>query len=155
MADITIRRATPADEQIVAANNAAMAFETENKELDRETITSGVRRVLSDPARGVYYLAECDGKVVGQLLITLEWTDWRDGWFWWIQSVYVAPGARRRGVYRALHEHVETAARQEEDVRGIRLYADNDNTSAQRVYEQMGMVRAHYTMFETDWSNPK
>ncbi len=152
MPDVTIRTATVADGEAVMANNAAMAAETEGRRLDPDTLRSGVGRVLADPTRGVYYLAELDGSVVGQLLITKEWSDWRDGWFWWIQSVFVAPEARRTGVYRVLHEHVVAEARRAGDVCGIRLYTEQENTQAQQVYERMGMTRSAYVMYEADWS---
>ena len=152
MNKVSIRTATVADIETVATNNAAMAAETEGRRLDPETLRTGVRRVLADPTRGVYYLAELDGSVVGQLLITREWSDWRDGWFWWIQSVFVAPEARRTGVYRVLHEHVVAEARRAGDVCGIRLYTERANTRAQQVYEQMGMTRSAYVMYEADWS---
>jgi len=151
MTEFRVRPATPADAEIITANNAAMAAETERRALDPETLRAGVGRVLADPARGVYYLAERDGKVVGQLLITREWSDWRDAWFWWIQSVYVAPEARRQGVYRALYQHGYAAARGQPDVCGLRLYVEQDNTAAQRVYERLGMRRAVYRLYETDW----
>ena len=151
MSQTTIRTATVADVETVVANNAAMAMETEGRRLDPETLRTGVARVLSDPTRGVYYLAEIDGRVVGQLLITREWSDWRDGWFWWIQSVFVVPEARRTGVYRVLHEHVVAEARRAADVCGIRLYTEQANTRAQQVYERMGMQRSAYVMYEADW----
>jgi len=152
MPDITIRTATISDLDTVTANNLAMASETEGRNLEPETLRSGVRRVLTDSTRGVYYLAERDGRVVGQLLITREWSDWRDGWFWWIQSVYVAPGARRQGVYRALYDHVATKARRQPDVRGLRLYVEGENRRAQQVYEHLGMKPSAYQMYEDDWS---
>jgi GNAT superfamily N-acetyltransferase len=152
MSQATIRTATAADVETVAANNAAIALETEGRRLDPDTLRTGVGRVLSDPTRGVYYLAESGGRVVGQLLITREWSDWRDGWFWWIQSVFVVPEARRTGVYRVLHEHVVGEARRTGDVCGIRLYTEQGNTRAHRVYEQMGMRRSAYVMYEVDWS---
>jgi GNAT superfamily N-acetyltransferase len=152
MSDVTVRTATAADADTVAANNAAIAMETESRQLDPDTLRTGVGRVLSDPTRGVYYLAEVGGRVVGQLLITREWSDWRDGWFWWIQSVFVVPGLRRTGVYRALHEHVVAEARRAGDACGIRLYTEQGNTRAHRVYERMGMQRSAYVMYEVDWS---
>ncbi len=152
MPDITIRTATVADVETVAGNNAATAAETESRRLDPETLRTGVACVLSDPTRGVYYLAEIDGRVVGQLLITKEWSDWRDGWFWWIQSVFVTPEARRTGVYRVLHEHVVAEARRAGNVCGIRLYTEQGNTPAHQVYERMGMKRSAYVMYEADWS---
>lgn len=151
MALPVIRRANPTDAEIVARFNAAMAEETEGRPLPLERVLSGVRRALADEAMGAYFIAELDGRAVGQMLITREWSDWRDGWFWWIQSVYVAPEARRTGVYRALHEYVEKAARSTPDVCGLRLYVDSENTSAQRVYERLGMTRTDYQLFEVDW----
>lgn len=155
MQDILIRTAIADDLDIIAANNAAMALETEGCALDADTIRSGVRRVLADSTRGVYYLAKVGGNVAGQLLITREWTDWRDGWFWWIQSVYVAPDSRGHGVYAALHQHIEAAAQAEPDVRGVRLYVERENASAQRVYERLGMKRTGYLFYEIDWSAEK
>lgn len=101
---------------------------------------------------GVYYLAEQDGRVVGQLLITFEFSDWRDGLFWWIQSVYVHPSARRGGVYRALHRHVEQEARKSGTACGLRLYVDKRNTRAQQVYRSLGLVPTEYDLYEADWS---
>jgi len=151
MGQAQIRRATLADADTVAAFNQALAVETERRKLDRETVASGVRRLLSDPSRGVYYVADLDGSVVGQLLITYEFSDWRDGVFWWIQSVYVDPSARRRGVYRALHLHVERAARATPGVCGLRLYVDKYNYAAQEVYAKHGLARSDYRVFEKDW----
>jgi ribosomal protein S18 acetylase RimI-like enzyme len=119
------------------------------------TVRAGVRRVLADPARGVYYVAQREEKVVGQLLITREWSDWRDGWFWWIQSVYVVPEARRQRVYRRLYQHVVSEAHRQPDVRGLRLYVDTENTRAQRVYESLGMRRARYHFYELEWTGKK
>lgn len=152
MSDIHIRRATPADASAIVAFNLAMAAETEGRRLDREVASHGVRRVLADPSLGVYYLAEQAGSVVGQLLITTEFSDWRDGVFWWIQSVYVHPSARRYGVYRALHEHVERRARRTNGVRGLRLYVAEHNAAAQSVYRSLGLTRSDYDLYELDWS---
>ncbi|MBW7906769.1 MAG: GNAT family N-acetyltransferase [Phycisphaerae bacterium] len=156
---LSIRRATPADAELIAAFNQAMAAETEGRRLDGATLAAGVRAVLREPARGVYYLAERSeglsargGAVVGQLLLTYEWSDWRNGWFWWIQSVYVAPAARGGGVYRKLHEHVAALARAAGDVCGVRLYVDAGNAAAQAVYRRLGMTVTNYRLFETDWS---
>ena len=153
-AKITVRKAVPADAETVAAFNMAMARQTEDRALDRATVFAGARRLLSDARLGVYYLAELSGRSVGQLLVTYEWSDWRNGLFWWIQSVYVAPDARRRGVYRALYRHVEKQARQTPDVCGLRLYVDRDNTAARRAYEQLGMRPTNYEFFEADWTEP-
>jgi GNAT superfamily N-acetyltransferase len=149
---LSIRRAEPVDADIIAAFNQAMAVETEGRRLDGATLAAGVRAVLRDPARGLYYLAERGGAVVGPLLLTYEWSDWRNGWFWWIQSVYVAPAARGGGVYRGLHEHVAALARAAGDVCGVRLYVDAGNAAAQAVYRRLGMAVTNYRLFETDWS---
>jgi GNAT superfamily N-acetyltransferase len=145
---LRIHPATLDDLEIIAANNVALAREAEGRQLDPSTVRAGVQRLLTDPARGVYYLAERDGKTVGQLLITREWSDWRNGWFWWIQSVYVAPDARRQGVFRALHTYVAAEARRQPDVCGLRLYVDRHNTRAQRVYEGLGMRPSGYQIYE-------
>lgn len=149
---LTIRRAVMPDAQTVADFNAAMARETEGRPLDADTLLSGVRRVLENDRLGFYLLAEANGRVVGQLLVTTEWSDWRDGLFWWIQSVYVAPQDRKTGVYRRLHEAVEQRARAAGNVCGIRLYVDADNHAAQQVYKRLGMRPTNYQLFETDWS---
>ena len=112
----------------------------------------GVRAVLGDAERGLYFVAESGGNLIGQMMVTREWSDWRNGWFWWIQSVYVKPEFRQHGVYRRLHEHVERTARATAGVCGLRLYVEHENERAQRVYERLGMARTTYRMFETDWS---
>ena len=143
-----VRPATPDDAETLAAFNAGLARETEDKELDRDVLLRGVRALLADPAKGRYLVAEEDGRPLGALALTLEWSDWRDGWFWWIQSVYVDPEARGRGVYRALHEQVVAEARSAGDVRGIRLYVEKENTAAQRTYEKVGMSPSCYDIYE-------
>ncbi len=148
---VRIRKAVPADAEAIAAFNMAMAEETEERQLDRVTVLTGVRRLLSDSSYGVYYLAELSGRCVGQLLITYEWSDWRNGQFWWIQSVYVTPEVRGRGVYRALHEWVARLARQTPRVCGLRLYVDRDNTMAQAVYGQLGLTPTNYELMEVEW----
>jgi len=137
---------------VIAAFNLAMARETEDKALDPERLAAGVRAVFEDPARGDYAVAELGGRVVGCLLLTREWSDWRDGTFWWIQSVYVAPEARGRGVFRALWEHVAAQARATPGVCGLRLYVERANERARSVYEAVGMRRSHYEMFEVDFA---
>ena len=147
-----VRPAAPTDLEILVGFNAAMALETEGRRLDPERLRAGVSAALSDPARGAYRVAEADGRVVGALLLTREWSDWRNGWFWWIQSVYVAPDARGRGVYRALHESVLAEARADRDVCGVRLYVEQDNRSAQATYAAVGMHRARYMVYEDDFT---
>jgi len=148
---ILIRRAKPADAAIIARFNAAMGTETEGILLDMRRLYRGVKAILSNPRKGFYLLAEVDRKIVGQMMITREWSDWRNGHFWWIQSVYVLPAHRRRGVYRALHESAVAHGRRKKDVCGIRLYVDHYNLSAQKVYKKLGMKRSNYDMFEQDF----
>lgn len=149
MHQINIRQATESDATIISDWNRAMAWETEHKELPQETILNGVQRLIARPAYGFYLLAEIDGEIAGTLMVTTEWSDWRNGLFWWIQSVYVAPGFRRKGVYRALYEEVQQLANQQPDVCGYRLYVEKDNHVAQRTYEQLGMQQTDYLMYET------
>jgi ribosomal protein S18 acetylase RimI-like enzyme len=145
---LAIRPARAGDLAAIAAFNAAMAEETEGRALDRAVLERGVGHAFEDPARGRYFVAEEGGRVVGCLMITTEWSDWRDGWFWWIQSVYVASEARGRGVYAALHGHVRAAARAAGDVVGLRLYAERHNERAQRTYRRLGMAETGYLLFE-------
>jgi ribosomal protein S18 acetylase RimI-like enzyme len=141
------REALPADASTIIDFQLAMARETEDLELDRELLTRGVNAVFADPALGRYYIAERDGRVIGSLMITYEWSDWRNGMVWWIQSVYVIPEFRRRGVYAGLYDHVKSMVEQS-TVRGIRLYVDKRNTPAQEVYTRLGMNGEHYQVFE-------
>ena len=147
-----VRPAAPVDLDVLVEFNAAMALETEGRRLDPARLRAGVRAALADPARGTYRVAEVDGRVVGALLLTREWSDWRNGWFWWIQSVFVAPDARGRGVYRALHESVLAEARADRGVCGVRLYVEQDNRRAQSVYAAVGMQRTHYVFYEDDFT---
>jgi len=135
---------------IVGFNNA-MALETEGKTLDYITLKQGVSEVLSDPLKGFYLIAVFSGTVVGQLMITSEWSDWRNGYFWWIQSVYVKPENRLHGIYRALNEEVLSLAKNNGNICGIRLYVDRDNTIAQRVYHNLGMSTSNYDMYEIEF----
>ncbi len=144
---IIVRPASAADMPDLCAWNAAMAWETERKTLDPPRLQRGVAGVLAQPTRGFYLLAEIAGVAVGSLLVTYEWSDWRCGDFWWIQSVYVVATARRQGVFRALYAATEERARVAGAV-GLRLYADVDNSAAQATYERMGMHRCHYAMYE-------
>lgn len=147
-ASLTIRTATAADAETLAQFNEAMARETEDKPLDPDTVRAGVRRVLDGDRPGFYLVAVRDETVVGALMITTEWSDWRNGLFWWIQSVYVRPNARRTGVYRQLHRTVRTRARESDDVCGIRLYVEKDNADARSAYEALGMTQSPYRMYE-------
>jgi GNAT superfamily N-acetyltransferase len=142
------RDATPADAAEIVDFQIAMATETEDFALDRAICTKGVQAVFADRALGRYFVAETDSKLAASLMITLEWSDWRNGVVWWIQSVYVRPEHRRRGVYAGLYDHVKQIAERDRHVRGIRLYVDRRNTSAQEVYRRMGMNGEHYQVFE-------
>ena len=144
---LLIRAATPADVSDLVAWNAAMAWETEHKRLDPATLERGVRGVFEQPRRGFYLVAERDGTAVGCLLVTYEWSDWRGGDFWWIQSVYVVPAARRGGAFRALYADVAQRAAAAGAV-GLRLYVETENQRAQATYEGLGMQRCHYFMYE-------
>ncbi|HEX9801505.1 MAG TPA: GNAT family N-acetyltransferase [Thermoanaerobaculia bacterium] len=143
-----VRAARASDRDVIARFNAAMALETEGRSLDLATLERGVERALADPARGSYFVAERDGRAAGCLLVTREWSDWRDGWFWWIQSVYVPAEHRGRGVYSALHERVRAAAREAGGVVGLRLYVERHNERAQRTYRRLGMRDAGYLVYE-------
>ena len=148
--DVTIREAAPEDADRIVLFNQAMAKETEGRMLDRGVLGKGVAAMLEDPTRGRYYVAEDEGEIVGQLAVTTEWSDWRNGAIWWIQSVYVAKSHRRRGIYRGLHRHVREAARGEGAI-GLRLYVERDNAAAQAVYRSLGMRPSHYVMYEDLW----
>ncbi|WP_240316231.1 GNAT family N-acetyltransferase [Salinibacter ruber] len=143
-----IRRATLDDAETLVRFNEAMAEETEDKTLDPETVRAGVRAVFDTPEQAFYFVAERDGEVVGSLMITTEWSDWRNADFWWIQSVYVRPSARRTGVYAALYREVRRRAREADGVCGLRLYVEQDNAAAQAAYETLGMNEPPYRMYE-------
>lgn len=145
-----IRLAEPADALAIINFNQKMARETENKELPLETITAGVNAVFGDQQKGFYVVAETELKeIVGCLMITFEWSDWRNNWFWWIQSVYVRADRRGQGVYRKLYEWVKTESARKGGVCGIRLYVEKENLKAQQVYEKLEMEETHYLMYET------
>ena len=150
---LRIRDALPADQEFIARGNEAMALETEHKRLDAATVRLGVGEALRDPAHGRYFVAEdASGAPVGQLMVTYEWSDWRNGRFWWFQSVYVVPSARGRGVFRAMYEHVDALARATPGVVGLRLYVEGDNVRAQRSYAHCGMDMRDYRFMEVDYS---
>lgn len=152
---IVIRKARLEDAALIAEYNAGIARETEHLELEMERLLAGVKEVLRTESHGRYYLAcagDEDGKIVGQLMITYEWSDWRNGQFWWIQSVYVHADYRRRGVFRALHEHVRNAAQADEGVCGLRLYVERENERAQKTYQDLGMSETAYQVYEEDWA---
>jgi ribosomal protein S18 acetylase RimI-like enzyme len=145
---IHIRPARQEDVSLMARWQESMALETEDKPLEAAVVARGIQRALDDAQKGRYFMAEVGGRPIGTLMLTWEWSDWRDGWWWWIQSVYVDPDFRRRGVYRALYAHVLELAQADPEVRGLRLYVEQDNTNARRTYEFLGMQHPGYAMYE-------
>ena len=148
MSEIKVRHATAAESVRIADFNRAMAMETEGLALDEKTVASGVVALMGHPDRGFYLVAEVDGAVAGCLLITYEWSDWRNKMFWWIQSVYVKPEHRGHGVYSAMESRVQELAAQAGNVCGFRLYVHRSNTRAQEVYRTLGMQETEYLVFE-------
>jgi GNAT superfamily N-acetyltransferase len=149
---VLIRPAVATDLEFIVSANLALAHETENVSLDRDVLREGVRALLERRVPGAYWMAEHGGSIVGQTLITFEWSDWRNRMIWWIQSVYVLPEARRHGVFRALYAHVRAEA-QAAGACGLRLYVELSNARAQRVYAAMGMNGDHYRVFEEMFAN--
>lgn len=143
-----IRLARNGDAQAIAEFNAAMALETEGKRLLPEVIGAGVRTLLRRRGAGFYVIAEKQSVVIGALMITREWSDWRNGEFWWIQSVYVRPGFRRQGVYRSLYRWLQAKARKRKASCGFRLYVERENRRAQATYRALGMKKTRYLVFE-------
>jgi GNAT superfamily N-acetyltransferase len=152
---IQIRPATRDDADTIVEFNRAMALETENRRLDLPTLHQGIRAFLESPGYGSYIVAELpedkSRKPVGQLMMTYEWSDWRNGVFGWIQSVYVAPERRGRGVFRAMYDHILAKAKADPKVCGIRLYVERGNRSAQTVYQHVGLVPSVYAVYEQDF----
>jgi len=144
-----IREAQRNDAATIADYNAAMAEETEGKALDTACVGPGVEALFDDPSLGRYWVADADGKLVGQVMVTYEWSDWRNGTIWWIQSVYVPPEWRRKGVFTALYRHVESLASEAPGVIGLRLYVEDNNVRAQQTYEALGMIKPGYLVMET------
>ncbi len=143
-----VRAARPEDLDVLVAFQLAMARETEALELDPATLRSGVAALLASRDRGRVFVVEEGGVAVATLTLTLEWSDWRNGTFWWIQSVYVDPGHRRRGHYRRLYEHVRALAARDPEVRGLRLYVERNNRSARATYRRLGMEETAYRIYE-------
>lgn len=146
--NIMVRLGNRNDINTIVKFNAEMALETENISLSTEKLQKGVTGLFNDPQRGFYVVAEWDGKVVGQTMITYEWSDWRNANFWWIQSVYVMPEYRGFGVFRSIFEYIKNKAKESSDVCGFRLYVSKYNVQAKRTYESMGMEMSYYEMFE-------
>ena len=148
-----IRAARPEDASVIAGYNRDMARETEGKELDPKLIGPGVAALLDDATKGQYWVAVSDGQIVGQLMVTYEWSDWRNGHIWWIQSVYVHPGWRRQGVFSGLYRYVEALASATPGAIGLRLYVEAGNTHAQETYAALGMVNPNYLVMEAMLGN--
>ena len=148
MSEISIRPATLDDLGTIIDFSARLAAESEGIDLDREVLAAGIGSALEDSSRARYFLAETAGKVAGQLMITYEWSDWRNGMFIWIQSVYVRAENRRKGVFKALYDHVIELA-SSPGYCGVRLYVHDGNTSARETYLRLGMVEPGYTVLET------
>ena len=145
-----IRLAKGSDADELVAFNQAMALETEGKTLDPGKIAPGVAAVFGDEKKGFYVVAEQDDKIVGGLMVTYEWSDWRNAWFWWIQSVYILPEARGTRLYSRMYEFVKARAAETGNVCGFRLYVETENIHAQSVYDAVGMSRSHYLMYEEE-----
>lgn len=144
-----IRIADIKDANNLVEFNQAMALETEGKRLETAVLQSGVEAVFNDEKKGFYVVAEDEnGKIIGGLMITFEWSDWRDKWFWWIQSVYILPEARGQKLYKRMYDFVKAKARNNGNVCGFRLYVEKENINAQNVYEKCGMESSHYLMYE-------
>ena len=148
---IRIRNATRDDVAFLRDCNIAMAFESEQKQLAPEVLTRGIVAVFDHPERGFYVVAERDGERAGSLLITHEWSDWRNGGWWWIQSVYVMPDARRCGVFSSMYRAIESRARATSGVIGLRLYVEKENKGAQSTYAALGMEPAHYSLYQASF----
>lgn len=150
--EVTIRPATIDDVDVVVDYNRRLAEESEGRALPLERLQPGVRAALESPEACAYFIAEHGGRIVGQTMVTYEWSDWRNGRFWWIQSVYVTADARRRGVFRQLYRHIQQLAKNSRDCCGLRLYVEEHNEVAQRTYRQLGMKPSGYHVLEEDWT---
>ncbi|BCV43898.1 GNAT family N-acetyltransferase [Shewanella algae] len=143
-----IRKGTPKDTEALVAFNQAMAQETEGLALDSDTLSRGVSSLLENPAKGFYLVAEIEGEIAGSLMVTFEWSDWRAADYYWIQSVYIKPEHRQKGIYRALYQEVKTLAEKQGGAASFRLYVEQENTRAQQAYQSLGMSQSHYLMYE-------
>ena len=147
--NFAVSRGEVCDIDTIVQFQADMAMESEGCVLDKEKVTKGVTAAMLDDSKGIYWVAKYEGRTIGSLMITREWSDWNNEWYWWIQSVYVTPEYRKQGVYKAMYQKVKDAAK-ENNVSQIRLYADKTNLSAQKAYQSLGMHKSHYLMFEED-----
>ena len=143
-----IRNAKPKDIETIAKYNIKMALETENKYLDKEIITAGVSSIINDSSKGIYWVMEMNKIIIGQLMVTYEWSDWRNGMMWWIQSVYVSKEHRRQGVYSKMYNNLLELAQLDSECCGIRLYVEKENKKAQKTYKKLGMKNAGYEIME-------
>ncbi|MEW4566596.1 GNAT family N-acetyltransferase [Tautonia sp. JC769] len=148
---LIVRDARRTDRDAIVASNLSLAIETEGKQLDPRVVGRGVDRALESDDRLRYWVAEREGRILGQSAVSREWSDWRCGWIWWLQSVYVVDEARGLGVFRALHSHIRDEARRTPDVIGLRLYVEHENHRAQKTYEALGMTPGGYLVFEELW----
>ena len=145
---ITIRKANSGDENIIANFQVRMAKETEQIDLDRDIVNKGVNAVLNSPEKGIYFVAESENKIIASLLITFEWSDWRNGNVYWIHSIYVLPEFRKKGVFKTMYLYLKNIVLKDKNIVGLRLYVDKTNANARKVYETMGMDDGHYLLFE-------
>lgn len=145
---ISIRAAKKEEIPVIADFQIGLAEETENVRLNKDVLTTGIEALFADPSKGVYYVAGLEGKVIGCFLITYEWSDWRNGQVWWLQSVYVASSYRRLGVFSQMFAYLRKIISGDPNIIGLRLYVDKSNARAQNVYRSMGMNGDHYTVFE-------
>jgi len=149
---VVIREAVASDVPLIARYNMELALETANRHLDRATVLAGVQAVFNTPELGQYFVAIYQQELIGQAMVTYEWSDWRSGLFWWVQSVYVRPDARRRGTCAALFDHIRQRAKAMPTVVGLRLQVPQPNAAAQKVCQRLGFKPSGQTMFEQDWS---
>jgi ribosomal protein S18 acetylase RimI-like enzyme len=146
-----IRKAVPSDAESLIQFNIAMALETEQKKLKKDQIEAGVKGLFDKPQYGFYMVAEAEGSVIASLMITYEWSDWRNGLFWWIQSVYVLPEFRRKAVYRSMYQEILKLAEKEPEICGCRLYVERENSVAQKTYTSLGMSETQYKLYEEEF----
>ena len=145
---ITVRKAKPGDENSIVDFQIRMSRETEQIDLDRDIVNKGVNAVFNNPEKGIYFVAESGNKIIASLMITFEWSDWRNGNVYWIHSVYVLPEFRKKDVFKTMYLHLKNIVQKDENIRGLRLYVDKTNTNARKVYETLGMDGDHYLLFE-------
>ena len=148
MENITIRKARVEESSIIVQYQINMAQETEDLGLDKDTLNKGVKRMFDEPFRGTYWVVEFEGKVIACVLITPEWSEWRNGEVWWIQSLYVEAPFRGKGIFKQLYTFFKQEVESNDELKGIRLYVEKENTRAQKAYEAVGMTREHYDLYE-------